>query len=109
MRPAGSWPKYELDGPNFGPEPPDTGRNETKRNGSTDHHPQGRQPNHRRTRASSFTYKGQAWDLARAGAHLIQEIGFALDSALGGDGFEPSVPAKFLAAPVDPPTLHLAI
>ena len=29
------------------------------------------------------------------------------DSPLEGDGFEPSVPAKFFGCPVDPPAIHL--
>jgi hypothetical protein len=32
--------------------------------------------------------------VARAGATMIQEIGFALDSALEGDGFELPVPRE---------------
>jgi hypothetical protein len=41
-------------------------------------------------------------NIGRPGSTLIEVFRFAGDSPLEGDGFEPSVPAKFSGCPVDP-------
>src|SRR6516165_3835322 len=49
----------------------------------------------------------QPWLFRSCDVQKTQLIRFAADSSLEGDGFEPSVPAKFFGCPVDPPAIHL--